>query len=313
MSNVKKVISYLFALSFFFLFQNAISAQEIENAYGIKISEEEYENLKELGFTDLAINQMDREVFDANKNLIVDSKSEVTKYYEVVEEVSDVQKDSSRSLLMNEKNPMYVSTELSEEEYFARVDRVKNGVQTFASSDQTVTSYRRLTTSIQRIQSTIRLHSKFVWDVMPKTRNIDVLSTSIDSTFSPVAGSEHGQQLWSYTNPTNGGLYGGNASYSKGSSAYTRGAAGYGVKMNLKDDASGARLVDLEGYMYFNIAKNSSVVPRYINAYGNYSHLTTTNSIGYSYGLSFGGPAISWAGVSGSSFDTITTHAQVAY
>lgn len=313
MSTVKKIAVYLFAISFFFMLQNATSAAEkLTNSYGIKITEEQYENLKELGFTDLAIDQMNKEVFKANKDLVVDSKSESTKYQEIVE-TKPVENQFSTFSTTSENSPTYTTTELSEEEYFRRVEQEKNGIKILASYDTTTTSYRRLTTSIQFIGTTTRLHNKFVWDIIPNTRSYDVLSTSIDSTFSPQAGSEYGQQLWGYTHPLYGGFYGDNASYPSGSSTYTRDTAGYGVKMNLKDDSSNLRVTQLEGYMYYNIIRNSSVVPYYINAYGNYSHLKSTADTSYSYGLDFGGPSISWSGISSSSFDSITTHAQIPY
>lgn len=313
MSNVKKIAVYLFVISFFFTLQNVTSAAEkLTNSYGIKITEEEYENLKELGFTDLAIDQMNKEVFKANKDLVVDKKSESTKYYEIVETTPDENQISTFSIT-SENEPTYTSTELSKEEYFRRVEQEKNGIKILLSTDTTTTSYRRLTTSIQLIGTTTRLHSKFIWDIIPATRSYDVLSTAIDSTFSPKAGSEYGQQLWGYTYTTSGGFYGGNATYPAGSSTYTRDGAGYGVKMDLKNDTSNTRITQLEGYMYYNIARSSSVVPYYINAYGNYSHLKTTDDTSFSYGLDFGGPGISWSGISASSFDSISAHAQILY
>lgn len=313
MSNVKKIAVYLFAISFFFMLQNVTSAAEkLTNSYGIKITEEQYENFKELGFTDLAIDQMNKEVFKANKDLVVDSKSESTKYQEIVE-TTPVENQVSTFSTTSENSPTYTTTELNEEEYFKRVEQEKNGIKIFASSDTTTTSYRRLTTSIQLIGATTRLHNKFIWDIIPSTRSYDVLSTAIDSTFSPKSGSEYGQQLWAYTYTTSGGFYGGNSAYPAGSATYTRDGAGYGVKMDLRNDTSNTRVTQLEGYMYFSIVRSSSVVPYYINAYGNYSHLKTTADTSFSYGLDFGGPALSWSGITSSSFDSMSAHAQIPY
>ncbi|WP_226530888.1 hypothetical protein [Metabacillus niabensis] len=284
------------------------------------MTENEYANLKSLGFSDLAIDQMEQEVFNENKDVILESQTEVTKYYEVKEQPQLNRSFSSSTSSTSEENSSYISTELSKEEYFKKVESKKKESQssdgefsTMASSDTASTSYRRLTTSIQRLSSGIRLYNKFIWDIMPSTRSYDVLSTSIDSTFSPKSGSQYGQQLWSYTNPNTGGFYGGSSSYSSSSSLWSKQGAGYGVKMNLKDNASNLRVTELEGYMYYTIVKNSSVTPYYINAYGNYSHAKTTVSSSYSYSMSVGGPSLSWQGVSSTSFDTITTHAQTRY
>jgi hypothetical protein len=310
MTRLQKISIFAFAFSILLMLHNPVSAAEkkITNSNGIKMTEEQYGNLKELGFTDLAINQMNKDVFKENKDLVVDSKTEVTKYYEIKEKPQAIQNFS----LTDEENGNYISTELSKEEYFDRVQASKNYFPTL-SDDTTQTSYRRLTTSIQLIGSDTRLYNQFVWDTIPTTRSYDVLGASIDSTFTPVSGSNYGQQLWSYTNPTTGGFYGDNASYSSNSSTWSKTSAGYGVKMNLKDDASNLRVTELEGYAYYKIARSSSVVPYYINAYGNYSHAKTNVSSTFGFGFSFGGPAISWSGITSTSFDTITTHAQTKY
>ncbi|KOO43752.1 hypothetical protein AMD01_15455 [Priestia koreensis] len=320
-----------FALAFAIQTSNAHADEVVtKNSNGIEITETEYQNLTNLGFSDLAINQMDQEAFDENKDLKVDSQVETTKYYEVKEST-----DSNNNLSTNFKNKMlnnkndnndnYTTTELTKEEYYKRVNKVKseeqntnqsvlkNGSKTLAANDTSSTSYRKLTTSIQRIGTTLRLFDEFVWDVVPSTRSYDVLTTSIDSTFSPVAGSQHGQQIWSYTHPKLGGFYGDNAVYNSSSTTWNKQSAGYGVKMNLKDDTSTLRVTELEGYMYYNITRNSSVIPKLVNAYGNYSHAKSTVSSSYSYSLSFGGPAIGWSGVSSTSFDQLTTHAQTGY
>jgi hypothetical protein len=305
-SKLLKISMYLFAFAAFFMLQSPASAAEkLTNSNGIKISEEEYANLKELGFTELAIDQMGKDVFKEHSKLKVDSKNSVSRYYEIKETPQYF------TLLSAEENANYLSTELSEEEYFKRVEASKNSFQTF-SSDTSSTYYRRLTTQIQKIGSEIRLHNNFIWDVVPNTRSYDVLTVSIDNFFSPIVGTQYGQQLWSYTTPT-GGFYGDNAVYSSASSTWNKQSAGYGVKMNLKDDEVNLKVTELEGYMYYKIGRNSSIVPTYINAYGNYSHAKSTVSSSLSYGLDFGGPSISWSGASSTDFDALTTHAQTTY
>lgn len=317
MKVLQKGLVFICTLFAIFMFQNSTEAADneiVENANGIKITQEEYQNLIDLGFTNLAIQQMTEDVFNENKNLEIIDRSETTKYYEI-KEIPEINSFSKSMESDSEEN--YVSTELTEEEYFKRIEAQKNeeeGFSTFASKDTTSTSYRRLTTTISRLNTTTaRVHSKFIWDIIPKTRSYDVLATNIDSTFTPVSGSNYGQQLWSYTHPINGGFYGDNAKYSSSSSTWSKQSAGYGVRMNLKNNASNLRVTELEGYAYFNIKRSSSVVPRYINAFGIYSHAKKDISSSFSYGLSFGGPSISYSGISSSSFDKISTHAQISY
>lgn len=316
MKIISKTSIFLLAFSIFLILQNPVKAEEktTTNSLGVVMTAEEHQNLKNLGFTDLAIDQMDQEVFNENKNLKVDSQSTVTKYYEVKENSQESQ--LSRSSIQEDQNTNYTSTELTEEEYFKRVEAAAkddNTIKPRAATDSISTSYRRLSTSIQKIGTDLRLYQKFIWDKMPATRSYDVLTISIDQTFTPISGSQYGQQLWGYIHPTTGASGGGNAKYSSSSTAWKKQSAGYGVKMNLKDNAANLRVIDLEGYMYYKIKRSSSVKPYYINAYGNYAHAKKSLSSGFSYGLDFGGPSISWSGVSSTSFDSITTHAQTRY
>lgn len=317
MSKLKIVFSSLSAFFIILAFQNTVGAEEnhLTNSNGIKITEEQYQNLKELGFSELAISQMDQEVFDENKDLKVDSQSETTKYYEIkeIESTQNSRLSTKSSTNTDTENTEYISTELTEEEYFRRVRASESNIQPFAASNTDKTSYRRLTTSIQKIGSDRRLYNKFIWDKLPSTRSYDVLTISIDSMFSPIVGTQYGQQLWSYTHPVHGGFYGDNSKYSSSSSTWSKQGAGYGVRMNLKNNTTTLRVTELEGYMYYKIKRNSSIVPKLINAYGNYSHAKKSLSNSFSYSLSFGGPSIGWSGVSSTSFDQLTTHAQTNY
>ena len=312
--KITKISAYLLVFLTVFVIQTSVNAEETITTYsGITMTEEQHDNLKELGFSELAIDQMEKKVFEENKDLQVDSQSEVTKYYEIKETPTSDQNSSLSKT--SEETESYISTELSEEEYFKKVKESTDEpqVQSLSTTDQSSTSYRRLTTSIQKIGTETRFYEKFIWDKIPKTRSYDMLSVSLDSTFTPKSGTQYAQQLWTTTHRTYGGIYGDSANYSSSSSKWKKSGAGYGVKMNLKNDTTTMKVYELEGYMYYKIARSSSVVPNYINAYGSYAHAKTSVSSSYSFGLSFGGPAISWSGVSSSSFDTITTHAQKAY
>lgn len=83
--------------------------------------------------------------------------------------------------------------------------------------------------------------------------------------------------------------------------------------MNLKDSHAAEKVVELEGYAHFWIARISSIRPTFINAYGNYSHQATSTDTNFSYTLTFGAPSISWSGVFETDITSITTHAQDDY
>lgn len=304
---------FIFILSVFFGMNNNVLAEEdgtIINHNGVKIKPDEFNRLKDLGFTDEAINFMPKDIFKENKDIEVQSKSETTQYQEIQEN------PFGGSLLSADEDSNYLLTELTEEEYFKRVNASKKESESVSplASDSTATSYRRLTTSISRLTKTsARLQSSFKWDTMPKTRSIDLLTTSIDSTFEPVSGTNYGQQFFSYFEGAWDTPRDDSAIYRSSSSAWSKKSAGYGVKMNLKNSSSSIRVHALSGYAYYNIRRANSIVPRSINAYGNYAHAKKTVSAGFSYGLSFGGPSISFAPTVSKSFDKITTHAQLKY
>jgi len=240
MKILKKLPIYLSAFFIIFLVQSHTHAAEkkIENINGIKITQKQYENLKKLGFSDLAINTMDEQAFNENKDLKLDSKVDVTKYYELTESSPEM----ANTLSISQNKAVITSEELSKEEYFNRVKAKKDNtpvIQALVTNPGTAsTSYRRVTTSIQRSGSDIRLYNSFVWDILPVTRSYDVLSISIDNTFTTLAGSNYAQQSWTHWDPNNvnAGVSSDSATYSSGSSTWKRDSPGYGVTMNLKDN-----------------------------------------------------------------------------
>lgn len=259
---------------------------------------------------------MSEEIFNENKDLIVESQAKVTKYYEVKEIPKENQIINNPLSIEKSGNTAYVSTELSEDEYFKRLENSKISITFDESSDETKTSYRRLTTTVTKFTTapnSYRVHSSFIWDMMPKTRSYDVLSTTIDPTFTPISGSNYAQQIYYSIHPISGGVEKHSIAYNSSSPTWSKQSLGYGVRMNLKNDEANLKVILLEGYAYYKIERSSSVVPTYISAFGNYSHAKKSISSNFSYGLSFSGPSISWSGISGTSFDSISTHAQMRY
>ncbi|CDQ40005.1 MULTISPECIES: hypothetical protein [Virgibacillus] len=305
----KILLSSGLLLGVLLLFQTSVFAEEakLTNSHGINISDEEYEKLIDLGFSDLTIRTMEESEFNELIELDPESMSRDSKFFEV----KDSSIETSNAFISSNLKPKV--TELSKEEYFKRVKEQKNKVTTFDDEDSTSTSYRRLITQIEKYPSGIRLHSRFVWDIMPKTRSIDVLSTSIDDLYTPLPESEYGKQSWKTIHPIENVVDYGSANYSSSSSKWNRQGSGYGVKMNLKNSHAAEEVIELEGYAYFWIARSSSTRPNFINAYGNYSHQATSTETNFSYSLTYGAPSISWSGVSSTDITSITTHAQDDY
>lgn len=322
MKNFKIIMTFLILTLVFFSTNSIVDAKSksksqdkskvIVTSVGNKLTKDEFDNLLRMGFTELAIDQMPSDIIKDNKDIITDNIGESTVYQEVIEQ--DSSDKLSRSSLSEDNESDYHVVDLTKEEYFNKVNS-STQPELSRASNTTKTSYRRLTTTVSSLGKKYRVNSKFIWDKLPKTRSYDVLTTSIDSTFTPVPGSNYGTQLWTLghksSNPTP--VTHGSAKYKSSSKTWTKSGAGYGVRMNLKDSTKTSQVLALQGYSYFDIERSNSVVPKYVNAYGNYSHAQKNISSNISYGLSFGGPSISWGNISSKSFSAITTHARTKY
>ncbi|UTR04684.1 hypothetical protein MM326_11080 [Alkalihalobacillus sp. LMS6] len=301
---MKKLFSVtpLIAVSFL-LYSGTVQASEFENNEGVLISEEEFDNLKEIGFSELQIQNMSQELFDDNRDKELVSETSSTKYIEMT---YDTVGDSLATRQDFHNSPS--QKELTADEYYERL----NAPESF-NTDTTSTAYRTLTTSIQTFTDDTRLRSEFEWDQMPVTRSMDVLSTSIDSTFSPVSGSGYGQQLYTGYNNNTGELLTQNQEYNSSNSNWIHQSQGYALKMNLFNDPGGANALEVSGYQYYEITTNSDVTPTLVNAYGNYAHADVEVNLNYSVDLSFGGPGLSFSLEESSNFSEMTTHAQMDY
>lgn len=128
---------------------------------------------------------------------------------------------------------------------------------------------------------------------MPFNSKIDVLGTSFNKADWYPNGKEFGKQIWRTTNAYHKDPQYGEARYTSNSKMWSRGASGYALKMNFKNDSGpsiGRRFVDwLDLYMYYTVTPRGN--PKRIDAYGGYAHQETTLQITPS--ISFSGTSIS--------------------
>lgn len=314
---MKKILVFSLFTLLLITFGNTVSAEEtvkLVNNNGLEIHKDEYDRLISLGFTEYDIENMNKEEFDLNKDLVGEVVSESVKYYEITEH-DDEGMNSLQKSTANE------GIELNKEEYQKRVKEAKEekgDVSLNSSSDTGYTSYKTMTTSIIELSNgRYRVRNHVNWDVIPKTRSHDVIGAAINSSFfrpRNVSGTYYGKQFWTLTNTTWGKAYYGNATYNSSSSKWNKGGEGYGLKMNLKNDTHSAeKVTDLYMYMYYEVEKaSSSGNPSYLDVYGRYGHAQKNVSVNYSFGITWGYPSISFSGVSSSSFSIQkNTHASI--
>lgn len=67
-----------------------------------------------------------------------------------------------------------------------------------ASNMETKTSYKRMSTTLSKINnSRYKVSNAVTWSKTPKHRKSDIIGIGINSNTSPVPGTEYGRQFWS--------------------------------------------------------------------------------------------------------------------
>ena len=241
----------LFLLLVPFLFANTVNASEVSDYYvnqnKISMSEQEFITLKELGFTDKQIAEMDYEEFYRNKDLDAELISLDTKYfkttivYEYVNQnvsimsLNDSITDVDINALIN-NNILNVKSKssvmVSKEEY-----ENANGENIYVTTDVNPsiveTSYKKLTTSISKNGSYYRLKNDLVWKQMPSVRSYDVFGIRNNTAMSPVSGSQYSRLSYTILNNCYGTSSSSYDAYGTGSSRWKRENDGYGLSFKL--------------------------------------------------------------------------------
>ncbi|WHX66038.1 hypothetical protein QNH26_20575 [Peribacillus frigoritolerans] len=302
---------------------NDVKAAVLTNVNGLELTDQNIEDLRSLGFTDEAIENMDEEEYQLNKDLKGEIVDTDTKYIKTItpEENSEMQpleenEELQRSLPEKSLNVLEsnnsISIELDEETFYKELEQEKTGIKTMAS-DTTTTDYKIFKTTISKLSSSkYRLTNNMTWKKIPSTRQWDVSGVGINSTYwAPVPNSQYAKQNWkTYSHMS--GNQSGSSTYKSSSSYWSKKAGGYALKMNLPNNTTNgadSKFVEsLSNYMYYNVSKLAST--KQLDAYGAYRHQATSASIGISYSISGSSLSVSPS----TKFDgPITTHAQVKF
>ncbi|MDC3414742.1 hypothetical protein [Terrihalobacillus insolitus] len=267
---MKKVFVSLFALGILtFFIGSSVSAAEkndvkLVNEHGISITDNDFERLLNLGFTEEDIEQMTKEEYDLNKDLQGELIKEETKYYKTVEKLSPNQDQTlekseefrSSDSSVESTPEETVDIELTKEEYYNELEKEKeentkssgDEVGIMSNPDEISTAYKTMTTSIYSLNNReYRVANRLLWDKMPVTRSYDVNAITInDSQFRPISGSQYGKQTWNIYDWTKAESKTCSATYNSESDYWKKSPSGYGTKMNLKNDTK----VTSGGYTY---------------------------------------------------------------
>lgn len=140
------ICAYTLSISFAY-------ASNYVNYRGIPMTEDEYNNLVNLGFTEDEIYYMSEETFNQNKDIESTLESVTEKYYKTI---------------YTDLNGGNHSVELTEEEF--------NNQSSVNTRGYVETSYKKLVTSMSRnSDNTFRFKTTLNWKLFPAVRSYDII------------------------------------------------------------------------------------------------------------------------------------------
>ena len=268
---------------------NIIDENDYINNMGVQINETQLNNLRNLGFTDAEIENMDETEFSYNKDLEGEIVASSIKYYKTEHFIPG----GSTYSIQNNNNSLIITTEITKEEY----DNCDNntGISPYGlSTDVVVTEYKSMYSTITSVNGRYRYKNSVTWKKLPFWRTIDVIGIGIEGNkVYPVSSSSYFKAYYS-----DGGA-------STQSGTWKKSSTGYAVTFewpsyNLLADNFYATL-------YFEVDKQDSNTLTVLNAYGDYAHCQGNCNSTASIGVSIGPDGLSISGSISSKFDAIST------
>jgi len=269
---------YLFVLLLLFVPCVAFASDDyFLNYYGVEITNDEYSNLLELGFTEDEIYYLSEEEFNNNKDIIGSLESTTVRYFANI-----VRYDVTGRIISN------ADMEITEEDY--------NAESVMPLSDGYVeTTYKQMRTTIAKASSKYRYKVTLTWKQMPSTRSYDIIGIGIQSALVYINSSLVFNQTYCVSsNCTN------SSSYNSSNTSST----GAGVSFKLPTSTS---ITSLRSYFYFDVSKDTSNTITAMYAFGDYSHATKTISSSNAQGFYVDQSGIVLSSSISSYYDTIST------
>lgn len=255
--NLKKSKLYLclfMSLFIFGMYAEKVSAKIYTNYNGIEMTNQEYNNLLNQGFSENEIYYMNEDTFELNKDITATLVAKTNKYYKTV--------------YTNLNGDTY-SQEITKEEY---------DNQSLMDPRGTVsTEYKNMISTMSRLTNTFRYKVTVGWNRIPSTKSYDIIGVGFDDDVS-IASSVY--FTYTYTNSdgnsTTSTLHYGKKSTPTGASAV------YKIPTNI---------YGLSAVLYYDVSKNTSSTITSLSMCGDYSHATSNvSSSNYSnHGITYAG------------------------
>lgn len=239
---MKKSNLFLYGLISLFVFTISIGqtkASNYENYYGIEMTNQEYNNLLNLGFSSEEIYYMSEDTFLDNKDLTSTLLAKDQKYY--------------KSIYTDLNGELY-SVEISKEEY--------ENQGTINPRGYVETEYKTMVTTLSQNGNRYRYKVSLSWKQMPSTRNYDIIGIGFDDPVYISSGV-----FFNYYHTGSDGITITAADYYDKKVTSTGGSAVYKIPSSARS---------LSAALWYDVSKNTSATINRLDMYGDYSHATAS-------------------------------------
>ena len=241
--KIKTSIISLFILLVSFMSTGQVNAANYKNYFGVEITNQEYNTLINLGFTEEEIYYMSEETYLENKDANATLVSQNTKYYKTI------------------------YTDLAGNPYNLEITKDEYESQPNLNTRATVnTEYKQMTSILSQNGSKFRYKVSLGWKNMPSKRSFDIIGVGFSDNVY-IDSSVYFNFYWCKSS----GTCITDASYYNKKSTSTGGAAVF----DFPDDA-----VSLSATLYYDVSKNTSNTITSLSMCGDYAHATSNVSVG---------------------------------
>lgn len=229
------------------------------NRENINMTEREYNNLLELGFTEDQIEGMNYQTFIDNKDIEAELLSRTTQYVRTTVTIRNGIKFSTTEIIPEEK---FIS-DMNKQVQSPPASPRTSGIYYDGISEDDI---KGLTTTISSVDDyTMRYKLDIDWYEMPSTRSWDIIGIGIEPTKVEIGSFLTAHQNWR----TTGGVYG------SSDSGYTVKSQSTGGSVMIELPSGSIDI--LQSYLYFNVNKVQNVgTIQSLLAVGDYAHATTS-------------------------------------
>lgn len=234
------------------------------NREGIEMTQEQYNNLVQLGFTEAQIYRMDIDTFEENKDLNATLMSETTTYYHTTTFMRNGIKFNTSEVLTEEQ------LQQAMQEYELQIQQPHYSPNTSGNFYNAIIEddYKKMKATIAYLEDDdeMRFKNDIDWLTMPSTRSYDIIGIGIEPSKVVINSSIAFRQDWRTTS--------GNFDY--GLTCYPKTETTGGSAMFKLPSGS---INILESYTYFTVIKKPNVgTITSLNATGDYAHATSSVS-----------------------------------